>query len=106
MKEFMVNDFLLIDVNDDAIYIAKSKQDVLDYWKKYYGTPMELVGETDEEFLDALEVMDLTSDEVHRSREWWYLDYDDEQPKTYYDLYLQQAEISDVNCEPILWYNV
>ena len=54
MKEFMVNDFLLIDVNDDAIYIAKSKQDVLDYWKKYYGTPMEIVGETDEEFLDAL----------------------------------------------------
>lgn len=105
MKEFMVNDFLLIDCYDDAIYIAKSKQDVLDYWKTYYGTPMDIVGETDEEFLDALEILDLTSDEVHEIREGWF-DYDYEHLQSYYDLYLQQAEISDVNCEPILWYNV
>ena len=105
-SNFMVNNFLLINVDDDAIYIAKSKEDVLDYWKKYYGTPMEIVGETDEEFLDALEVMDLTSDEVHKIREWWYLDYVDEQPKSYYDVYLQHAEISGVKCEPILWYNL
>lgn len=49
MKEFMVNDFLLINVDDDAFYIAKSKEDVLDYWKKYYGTPMEIVGERDKQ---------------------------------------------------------
>lgn len=108
MKEFMVNDFLLIDVNDDAIYIAKSKQDVLDYWKKYYGTPMELVGETDEEFLDALEVMDLTSDEVHRSRKVYA---EEAYPYmkgsfTYYEVYLHETKNPDVKCKPILWYNV
>ena len=63
-SNFMVNNFLLINVDDDAIYLAKSKQDVLNYWKEHYGTPMELVGETDEEFLEGLRVLDLDSEEA------------------------------------------
>lgn len=106
MKEFMVNDFLLIDVNDDAIYIAKSKQDVLDYWNKYYGTPMEIVGETDEEFLDALEVMDLTSDEVHKERVYDIEEFDVFENQSYYGVYLKETQNPDVKCKPILWYNL
>lgn len=107
-KNRMINDYFLIDCDDDAIYLAKSKQDVLNYWKEYYGTPMELVGETDEEFLEGLTVLDLSSEEVQKSR----LNIHEELPDymkiyySYYDTYSYHAHYSETKCKPILWYSV
>lgn len=107
-SNFMVNNFLLINVDDDAIYLAKSKQDVLNYWKDHYGTPMELVGETDEEFLDGLRVLDLDSEEVNKIRVSIVEEVTDytEEIRSYFDVYVYEAQFSGVLCKPILWYDV
>lgn len=107
-SNFMVNNFLLINVDDDAIYLAKSKQDVLNYWKEHYGTPMELVGETDEEFLEGLRVLDLDSEEANKIRTSIVEEVTDytEEIRSYYDVYAYEAQFSDILCKPILWYDI
>lgn len=107
-KNLTINDYLLIDCDDDAIYLAKSKQDVLNYWKEHYGTPMELVGETDEEFLEDLRVLDLDSEEVNKIRTSIVEEVTDytEGIRSYFDVYAYEAQFSDILCKPILWYDV
>ena len=104
----MINDYLLIDCDDDAIYLAKSKQDVLNYWKENYGTPMELVGETDEEFLEGLRVLDLDSEEVNKIRTSIVEEVTEytEGIRSYFDVYAYEAKFSEVLCKPVLWYDV
>lgn len=102
-----INGYKLIDCDDDAIYVAKSKQDVLNYWIENYGTPLDLIGLSDEEFLEDLVVMELNSERVTLEREF-LMDEDtgDKKKSTYWDFYKEAAEGCGVECEPILWYNI
>lgn len=102
-----INEYKLIDCDDDAIYIAKSKQDVLDYWYENYGSLLEERDLSDEEFLEDLVVMDLNSDRVTIARNF-LMDEDtgEEKESSYWDIYKEAAEECRMQCEPILWYYV
>lgn len=102
-----INEYKLIDCDDDAIYIAKSKQDVLYYWYQNYGSPLDLIHVSDEEFLEDLVVMDLNSERVNIVRDF-LMDEDTSETKksSYWEFYKETAEECKVQCEPILWYNV
>ncbi|MBF7691573.1 hypothetical protein [Acinetobacter pollinis] len=104
IKNIEINGYKLFLNNDDAIYVAKSKDDVLEYYKELVGDDLGGDFESDEAFKDQLIILQVDSDYVAKLTKI----HDDENgctvETTIYDLYKEQAELN-VKCEPIVWFN-
>lgn len=99
-----INNYALFKNDDDAIYVAKSKDDVLEYYKSLFGDDLGGGFESDEDFKNQLIELDINSDYVMNKIKI----HDDEKRRTIettiYDLYKEEAKKA-VKCEPIVWFN-
>lgn len=105
MKNLSINGYKFISCEDDALYVAKSKQDVLDYYKENYGSPFDLLKISDEEFLDDLVIYDLDSEYMQMKRNIKNDDNGEFTNESYYDYY-EKAAREDIGCQPVLWFNI
>ena len=92
------NGYKIFDILDDGIYVAKSKEDLMDYVRKY-GDVEEVYGVTEQELFDEIEEIPLSSDEAITYKNW-----DHDYYKCIYDLYKSVSE-NDNGTEIILTYN-
>lgn len=81
-----INGYKIFDILDDGIYVAKSKEDLMEYVRNY-GNVEEVYGVTEQELFDEIEEIPLTSDEVITAKNWDHDFY-----KCIYDLYKSVAE--------------
>jgi len=93
-----INGYKIFDILDDGIYVAKSKEDLMEYVRNY-GNVEEVYGVTEQELFDEIEEIPLTSDEVVTAKNW-----DHDYCKCIYDIYKSIAE-NDSGTEIILTYN-
>lgn len=105
MENLSINGYKLIYCDDDALYVAKCKQDVLDYYRTNYGAPFELLKMSDQEFLDDLIIHDLESEIVQQSRSILNDDNGEKTSESYYEYYVVAAK-EDKGCQPVLWFNI
>ena len=105
MSNLNINNYELILSEDDAIYVAKSKEDVLSFYKENYGNPSDDLLCSDQEFLENLIVYDLKSDIVQKIRIIKNDDSGENTAESYYEYY-KKAAIEDKGCQPVLWFNV
>ena len=94
-----INGYKIFDILDDGIYVAKSKEDLMMYVRKY-GDVEEVYGVTEQELFDEIEEIPLSEDKVITSKN---LDHD--YYKCVYDLYKNVAE-NDSGTEIILSCNL
>lgn len=94
-----INGYKIFDILDDGTYVSKSKEDLMDYVRKY-GDVKEVYGVTEQELFDEIEEIPLFSDEVITAKDWDHDFY-----KCIYDLYKIVAE-SDNGTEIILSCNL
>lgn len=93
-----INGYKIFDILDDGIYVAKSKEYLMEYVRKY-GNVEEVYGVTEQELFDEIEEIPLSEDKVITFKNW-----DHDYYKCIYDLYKSVAE-NDNGTEIILTYN-
>ena len=107
MENLEINGYKLFDNEDDAVYVAKSKEDVLKFYEDTYGTTQENCDMTHEEFLDAVTELSLSSESIQK--EITVAEETDTGTKTtnvsVYSLYVEEAQ-KDQGCSPVLWFNL
>lgn len=94
-----INGYKIFDILDDGTYVAKSKEDLMKYVRKY-GNVEEVYGVTEQELFDEIEEIPLSEDKVVTSKNW-----DHDHYKCIYDLYKSVAE-NDGGTEIILSCNL
>lgn len=102
-EDFIVNGFHLYEVDDDAIYVAKSKEAVLEFCKSY-GDIDDIFGRTEAEFIECIKEHNLASSYVHDEREI-YEEEEGNKLSSYYQYYLKEANEKE-DCVPIIYFNV
>ena len=90
-----INGFKIFENADEAVYAAKSKEDVYDYFVKMYGSTEDCQSKTKEQFIDELIEIELSSDSANRIRTWHNDDTGEITESTYYDEYKKVAEKND-----------
>ena len=105
MKDLIINGYKLICCDDDALYVAKTKKDVLDFYKENYGEPIDNLLCSDSEFLEELIIYDLDSQVVQKQRIILNDDNGEKTCKSYYEYYIRAAK-EDKGCQPVLWFNI
>lgn len=99
-----INGYKVFKNDDDALYVAKSTDDVLEYYKGLVGDDLGGNFDSDDQFKDQLILLELNNGYVTKLTKI----HDDENgctvETTIYDLYRKQAELN-VKCEPIVWFN-
>ncbi|WP_336982433.1 hypothetical protein [Acinetobacter modestus] len=104
-EDFIINGYHLYEVEDDAIYVAKSIEDVLNYCKKNYGEIEEIYDCKESEFKQLVSHINLCEKIVHLSRDFLSDDDGTHSHSTYYQFYSEVAKRDD-GCEPIIFFNV
>ena len=95
-----VNGYKIFDILDDGgVYIAKSKEDLLENIKKY-GDVEEVYGVTEQELLEEMREISLCSKEANEIKDW-----SDDEIGCIYDLYKSEASL-DRGTTMILTYNL
>lgn len=86
-----VNDYKIFENHDEAVYAAKSKEDVYNYFVNMYGSTEECQNKTKEQFIDELSEIDINGKVAQRKR--LYVSDDDgyEWESSYYDEYKKVA---------------
>ncbi|MBM0876365.1 hypothetical protein [Acinetobacter pittii] len=69
-NELEINGYKIFENYDEAVYVAKSKEDVYDYFVDNYGPTEECQNETKEQFIENLIEIDVASEFAQRNREW------------------------------------
>jgi len=90
-----INGFKIFENTDEAVYTARSKEDVYDYFVKMYGSTEDCQSQTKEQFIDELIEIELSSDSANRIRTWHNDDTGEITESTYYDEYKKVAEKND-----------
>ena len=90
-----INGFKIFENTDEAVYAAKSKEDVYDYFVEMYGSTEDCQSQTKEQFIDELIEIELSSDSANRIRTWHNDDTGEITESTYYDEYKKVAEKND-----------
>ncbi|WP_017816607.1 hypothetical protein [Acinetobacter baumannii] len=70
MNDLEINGYKIFTNPDEAVYAAKSKEDVYNYFVENYGSTEECQDETKEQFINNLNEVELDSDCAQRNREW------------------------------------
>lgn len=99
--DFQINGYQLIENCDEAIYAAKTKEDVYQYYIENYGDTET----SKEQFLNGLFVYDLSSEDVHKIRDFINDDTGEDYISSYYQQY-KDAAIKDTGCQPVLFMNI
>ena len=94
-----INGYKIFDIDEDAMYVSKSKEDLLENILKY-GDIEEVYGISQEQMFDEVREVSLCSDEAQKERDWA-----DEYVKCVYDLYKEAATV-DQGTQMILCYNL
>ena len=87
-----INGFKIFENTDEAVYAAKSKEDVYDYFVEMYESTEDRQSKTKEQFIDELIEIELSSDSANRIRTWHNDDTGEITENTYYDEYKKVAE--------------
>lgn len=103
-NELMINGYKLIG-DESELYVAKSKQQVLEYYKSNYGTPSQNIGISDAEYLDQLDIYDLSSSIVHKRKKILNDDTGESDFKSYYQLY-EETALEDRGCQAIVYFDM
>lgn len=82
-----INGYSMFMNEDEAIYCAKSKEDVYNYFVDNYGSTEELQEHTKDEFINALTEIDLNSDYAQKVSTWYDEGNDKEYQSSYYEEY-------------------
>ena len=90
-----INGFKIFENTDEAVYEAKSKEDVYDYFVEMYGSTEDCQSQTKEQFIDELVEIEADSDSAQRIRTWHNDDTGEITESTYYDEYKKVAEKND-----------
>ena len=94
-KELKINGYQIFKNEDDAVYIAKSKEDVYEYFVENYGSTEDCQNQTKDKFINELIDIELDSKPCQIFQDW----YNDETGETtyggssYYDEYKKYAEL-------------
>ena len=94
-----VKGYKIFKIEDDGIYVSKSKEDLLENIKKY-GDVEEVYGVTEQELLDEMKEISLCSKEANEIKDW-----SDDEIGCIYDLYKSEASL-DRGTTMILTYNL
>ena len=95
-----VNGYKIFDILDDGVYVAKSKEDLLEYVNQQYGDVLEIYGVDPSTLLDEMKEISLCSKEAHEIKDW-----SDYMIGCIYDLYKSEASL-DRGTTMILTYNL
>lgn len=97
-----INGYKIFENCDDAIYVAKSKEDVYKYFVENYGSTEDCQGETKDEFVGNLREIELNSKECQCTRLWTSDDDGSESESSYYDEYKKSVK-KGVNVDVIAY---
>lgn len=97
--KLQVNGYKIFDILDDGVYIAKSKEDLLENVKKY-GDTKEVYGVSEQELLEEMREIPLRSKEATEIKDW-----SDDEIGCIYDLYKSEA-LLDQGVQMLLTYNI
>ncbi len=95
-----VKGYKIFDILDDGVYVAKSKEDLLEYVNQQYGDVLEIYGVDPSTLLDEMKEISLCSKEAHEIK-----DRSDDEIGCIYDLYKSEASL-DRGTTMILTYNL
>ena len=90
-KDLEINGYKLFENCDEAVYVAKSKDDVYNYFIKNYGSTEGCQSQTKEQFINDLIEIDLSSDYAKEIKTWHNDDTGDITKISYYDEYKNVA---------------
>lgn len=93
-----VNGYNIFDILDDGVYIAKSKEDLLEFVKQY-GDTEDIYGLSEQELLEEMREISLCSKEATEIKDWG-----DDEVGCIYDLYKKEAS-TDQGIQMLLTYN-
>ena len=94
-----VKGYKIFKIEDDGIYVSKSKEDLLENVKKY-GDIQEVYGVSEQELLEEMREISLCSKEANEIKDW-----SDDEIGCIYDLYKLEASL-DRGTTMILTYNL
>jgi hypothetical protein len=94
-EQLKINGFCIFVNEDEAIYVAKSREDIYEYFVEMYGSTEDCQNETKEEFIENLTEIDLSSDYCKKVRTWISDDDGSEWESSYYDEYAKSANKND-----------
>lgn len=87
-----INSYKIFENEDDAVYVAQSKEDVYNYFVENYGSTEECQNQTKDQFIDQLIEIELDGNCAQRKRDWIDDDSGVISESTYYDEYKKVAE--------------
>lgn len=93
-----VNGYKIFDVLDDGVYIAKSKEDLLEFVTEY-GDTEDIYGLSEQELLEEMREISLCSKEATEIKDWG-----DDEVGCIYDLYKKESS-TDQGIQMLLTYN-
>lgn len=91
MNNLQINGFKIFENHDEAVYAAKSKEDVYTYFVNMYGSTEECQNQTKEQFIDELIEIELSSECAQRERTYLSDDTGEESVSSYYNEYKKVA---------------
>ena len=102
MSDKSINGCKIFENPDEAVYVAKSKEDVYDYFVNTYGSTEECQDDTEEQFIDGLIEIELSCDYAQRERTWVSDDTGEKSISSYYEEYKKSAQ-KDVGVDVIAY---
>lgn len=93
-----VNGYKIFDILDDGVYIAKSKEDLLEFVTEY-GDTEDIYGLSEQELLEEMREISLCSKESTEIKDWG-----DDEVGCIYDLYKKEASTNQ-GIQMLLTYN-
>lgn len=97
-----INGYGIFENYDDAIYVAKSKEDVYNYFVENYGSTEDCQYQTKHEFIENLREIEVNSAECQATRKWFNDANGTESESSYYDEYKESVE-KGVNVDVIAY---
>lgn len=91
MNDLEINGYKIFENNDEAVYAAKSKEDVYDFFVENYGPTEECQGETKEQFIENLIEIDVCSEFAQRMRTYVSDDTGEVSESSHYEQYKEVA---------------
>ncbi|MCK0925095.1 hypothetical protein BFR80_013515 [Acinetobacter pittii] len=102
-NELEINGYKIFENYDEAVYVAKSKEDVYDYFVDNYGPTEECQNETKEQFIENLIEIDVASEFAQCIRTYISDDTGEVSESSHYEQYKEVAS-KDEGTEVIAYW--
>ncbi|MCH7390279.1 hypothetical protein [Acinetobacter dispersus] len=97
-----INGYKIFENDDEAVYAAKSKEDVYNFFVENYGPTEECQDQTKEQFIEQLIEIEIDSDSAQRLRTWHNDDTGEITESSYYQEY-KNAAVKDQGTDVIAY---